>query len=77
MDWCGNLCDADYDQDGTTGFLDFGQFTGAFATTDLEKDHTKPVTGPPGFIDFGFFTGRFGDGGAGPSGFSPGTTACN
>jgi len=54
-DDCGNLCDADYDNDGVVGFLDFGQYTVAFGgSDDLEKDHTEPVTGPIGFISFGF-----------------------
>ncbi|MFB3117365.1 MAG: thrombospondin type 3 repeat-containing protein, partial [Myxococcota bacterium] len=26
LDECGNLCDADYDNDGTVGIVDFGQF---------------------------------------------------
>ena len=74
-DDCGNLCDKDYDQDGTTGFLDFGAFTGAFGSGDLEKDHTEPVTGPPGFLDFGAFTGMFGMK-PGASGTTTGTLAC-
>jgi len=31
-DDCGNLCDADYDNDGTVGFGDFGFFTSSFGT---------------------------------------------
>jgi len=74
-DDCGNLCDADYDNDGNIGFVDFGAFTAAFGTGDLEKDHTEPVIGPPGFVDFGFFTANFGAT-PGPSGTTVGTTAC-
>jgi hypothetical protein len=76
-DSCGNRCDADYDNDGIVGFLDFGQFGGAFGkSTDLEKDHSEPNTGPVGFLDFAIFGQLFGKP-AGPSGTSPGTTACS
>jgi hypothetical protein len=74
-DDCGNLCDADYDNSGSAGFPDFGQFTIAFGTNDLEKDHTEPVIGPAGFPDFGFFTVNFGAV-PGPSGTTVGTLAC-
>jgi hypothetical protein len=76
-DLCGNRCDADYDNDGIVGFSDFGQFGLAFGkSTDLEKDHTEPNTGPVGFGDFAVFGSFFGQQ-AGPSGTSPGTTACS
>ncbi len=75
-DHCGNVCDADYNQDGSIGFPDFGQFTSAFGNpVALLCDHTEPVTGPPGFPDFGVFTASFG-GAPGPSGTTVGTTAC-
>jgi hypothetical protein len=75
-DACGNLCDADYDDSGLVGFLDFGAFTSAYGlTTDLEKDHTEPVIGPVGFLDFGFFTSAY-NGVPGPSGTTVGTTEC-
>ncbi len=76
-DFCGNLCDADYDQNGLVAFADFTQFSFAFGkSTDLEKDHTEPNTGPVGFSDFTFFSFAFNSGPPGPSGTSPGTTAC-
>jgi len=76
LDDCGNLCDADYDNNGAGGFPDFGAFTVAFGTTDEEKIHGEPVVGGTvGFPDFGFFTSNFGNP-PGPSGTTAGTTAC-
>jgi hypothetical protein len=75
-DDCGNLCDADYDNTGLVGFIDFSAFSGAYGkTSDLAKDHTETVEGPVGFIDFSFFSGAYG-GVPGPSGTTVGTTAC-
>jgi hypothetical protein len=75
-DDCGNLCDADYDNDGRVGFSDFGIFSNCFGTNNPLCDHTEPVDdGPIGFADFGFFSQVFG-GVPGPSGTTAGTTAC-
>jgi hypothetical protein len=76
-DECGNLCDADYDDTGTVGFLDFLQFAGAFGfTTDPEKCHVEPIPGcTTGFPDFLYFAGAYGFS-PGPSGTTAGTTAC-
>jgi hypothetical protein len=74
-DDCGNLCDADYDNSGLVGFIDFSAFSGAYGTSDLEMDHTEPVIGPVGFIDFSTFSGAYGST-PGPSGTTTGTTAC-
>jgi len=75
-DDCGNLCDADYDNSGLVGFIDFSAFSNAYgSSSDLGKDHTEPVTGPVGFIDFSFFSGAYGST-PGPSGTTAGTTAC-
>jgi hypothetical protein len=74
-DDCGNLCDADYDNDGTVGFSDFGAFTRNFGTTNELYNHTEPVTDVVGFGDFGFFTSNFGTV-PGPSGTTIGTIAC-
>jgi hypothetical protein len=74
-DQCGNLCDADYDNSGTVGFEDFGLFTQNFATTNELYNHTEPVDDLVGFADFGFFSVNFGTN-PGPSGTTPGTTAC-
>ena len=74
-DLCGNLCDADYDDDGVVNFIDFSAFSFAFGSNDLEKDHTEPVAGNINFIDFSFFSNAFGSA-PGPSGTTTGTTAC-
>jgi hypothetical protein len=71
-DDCGNLCDADYDNDGTVGF---GAFSANFGTTNELYNHTEPVTDAVGFGDFGFFTSWFGAV-PGPSGTTIGTIAC-
>jgi hypothetical protein len=76
-DFCGNLCDANYDGFGTVGFGDFGAFTAHFGTTDELYQHLEPIGGGEhvGFGDFGFFTAHFGTV-PGPSGTTPGTVAC-
>jgi hypothetical protein len=74
-DDCGNICDADFDNNGTVGFGDFGAFGIAFGGFDLEKDMSQPVNGPVGFGDFGRFGILFGAP-AGPSGTTTGTLAC-
>jgi hypothetical protein len=75
-DDCGNLCDADYDNDGVVGFGDFGFFTSCFGTTNELCQHVEPIGGRVvGFADFGFFTANFGRS-PGPSGTTAGTTAC-
>jgi hypothetical protein len=75
-DDCGNLCDANYDQEGTVGFGDFGAFTNnGFGNIDELYNHTEPVDDTVGFGDFGFFTQQFGAA-PGPSGTTAGTTAC-
>jgi hypothetical protein len=75
-DFCGNLCDADYDNDGHSGgHADFGAFIVAFETMDEEKVHRDPVAGKTvGHRDWGFYlTASLVPG---PSGTTPGTTAC-
>jgi hypothetical protein len=75
-DLCGNRCDTDYNNDGISTFVDFGQFGLAFGkSTDLEKDHTEPVIGPVGFSDYGVYARSYGKA-PGPSGTTPGTIAC-
>jgi hypothetical protein len=85
LDQCGNICDADYDNDGAVGFADFGEFSIAFATNDEEKCHEDPAVPPApgpgvagctvGFADFGIFANLFGTT-PGPSGTTSGTAAC-
>jgi len=75
-DYCGNLCDADYDNSGVVGFPDFTSFGGAFGGGDEEKCHSEPIPGcTVGFPDFTFYAGAFG-GPPGPSAISIGTIAC-
>jgi len=74
-DDCGNLCDADYDNDGWVGFGDFGLFAQHFGTTNPLYNHTEPIDDSVGFADFGFFAANFGAA-PGPSGTTSGTIAC-
>jgi hypothetical protein len=75
-DDCGNLCDADYDDDGLVGFADFGSFATAFGSMDEEKCHIEPISGcTVGYPEFGFFGPNYGSI-PGPSGTTAGTTAC-
>jgi hypothetical protein len=76
-DGCGNVCDADYNNDGLSGgHADFGAFINAFGTMDEEKVHRDPVAGKTvGHRDWGFYLVAQGLA-PGPSGTTPGTTAC-
>ena len=76
-DGCGNLCDADYGQTGTTNFADFTTFAGAFLTATPNVKLTEPVGGGAqvNFGDFTVFIGRYLLP-AGPSGITSGTIAC-
>jgi hypothetical protein len=76
-DDCGNICDADYDQSGTAGFPDFGEFLLAFGGTDQEYQHLEPIRDGDivGYPDFGQFVLFWGNT-TGPSGTTSGTTAC-
>jgi hypothetical protein len=74
-DDCGNICDADYDNNGVVDFADFSAFSFAYSGFDLEKDHTESVTGPVDFADFSYFSFAYNKP-AGPSGTTAGTTAC-
>ena len=77
QDDCGNLCDADYDNDGIVGILDFGQFGAAYLTNDEEKIHIdgEVAGGTVGLLDFGGFAGLYLSV-PGPSGTTIGTVAC-
>jgi hypothetical protein len=75
-DDCGNLCDADYNNDGIAGFADLAEFFNAFGSTDEEKVHRDPVSGEtPGYPEHGFWVKAFGTV-PGPSGTTAGTVAC-
>ncbi len=78
-DFCGNLCDADYNQNGSVTVADFGQFSIYFATTGHPlQQHVEPISAGSivNLADFGYFAVAFGAGPAGPSGTTPGTVAC-
>jgi len=76
FDYCGNLCDADYDNDGHVGFSDFGELLRCWGWCCEEMRHREPVTDCiVSFSDFGFMVANFG-GTPGPSGTTPGTIAC-
>ena len=75
-DDCGNVCDADYNDDGLVNSPDFGAFAAAFGLMDEEKVHRDPVAGKTvGYRDWGFFQGAWGSV-PGPSGTTAGTVAC-
>ena len=75
MDFCGNICDPDYDQDGLVTFADVFAAFGAFATVSPLHNHTEPVGDLVGFLDI-FTTFAFFAAPAGPSGTTPSTLAC-
>jgi len=77
-DDCGNLCDADYTQDGLVKINDFGQFSVVFGMTGHPlQQHVEPISAANvvAVNDFGYLSWAFG-GGPGPSGTTAGTTAC-
>jgi len=74
-DDCGNVCDPSYDGDSTVTFADFGAFSAAYLTNNLDFDHTEPVTGPVAVGDFFVFSSRYGLT-SGPSGTTTGTAQC-
>ncbi len=77
LDDCGNLCDADYDQNGIVSIADFGAFSQNFGTNNNLYQHTPPINATTivSIGDFGFFDANFGKV-PGPSGTTAGTTAC-
>ena len=75
-DFCGNVCDGDYDQSGGGPLADFPEFVAAFGSTAEEKVHRDPVSGQTvGYRDHGFWVRAFNTV-PGPSGTTPGTLAC-
>jgi hypothetical protein len=78
LDGFGNLCDADYDNDGTTGIPDFNTFRAnmglAVPPGDPDTDHN--CDGTVGVPDFNVMRTLFG-GSSGPSGLEcRGSTPC-
>ncbi len=76
-DDCGNLCDADYDEDGVVGYSDLFEFGPAFGHSgDEEKCHAEPIPDcTVGLVDGFYLLTHFGFV-PGPSGTTAGTTAC-
>ena len=77
-DYCGNLCDADYTQDGKVGIADAGRFAACFYQFNCALyQHVEPISDNNflNIADFGYLASAFG-GIPGPSGTTPGTTAC-
>ena len=75
-DFCGNVCDPDFDQDGVVGFADLFRCFPHFGTFSHECDFTEPIGGD--LIGFGDILSMFAFFGfpAGPSGTTAGTLAC-
>jgi hypothetical protein len=75
-DDCGNLCDADYDQDGVVDMADFNVFRRCVSSPLELCKHVEPVSIPLiGIADFNYFRSAF-LGTPGPSGTTAGTLAC-
>ena len=77
VDDCGNICDADYNNDGgKVGFGDFGLFVQNFLSNNEVYCHVEIIPGcTVGFDDYGQFIQLFGAP-PGPSGTTTSTTAC-
>ena len=77
-DYCGNLCDADYNQSGVVTIADFGQFAICFGQLNCALyQHVEPISDANivNLADFGYFAVAFG-GIPGPSGTTASTVAC-
>lgn len=78
-DGCGNICDADFNQDGTVGAADFSSFALAYGGGSCVHDIGAPDPPQPdgavGAADFSRLALLYG-GTPGPSGTTSGTTAC-
>ncbi len=72
-DGCGDLCDADFDQNGACGLSDYGILLGAFGTTTGQPAYKADVdmdcNGAIGLSDYGLVLTEFGTT-AGPSGIT-------
>jgi hypothetical protein len=69
-DGCGDVCDCDFDQNGSCGLADFGNFVGAWPPAGTyNAAYDMDCSGSPlGLADFGLFVAEFGGGGVtGPS----------
>ena len=73
-DGCGDLCDADFDQDGASGLMDFGILKMSFGKSEGAPDYNPladmDCDGSVGLLDYGIFAPKF-NGAPGPSGLPP------
>jgi len=77
-DYCGNLCDCDFNQDGKCTIADFGSLSFYFGKTGTALYQcVEPISDANvlNVADFGCFVTGFGHP-PGPSGTTPGTVAC-
>ena len=75
LDSCGNVCDADFDQDSIIGYADMSAIAAAIGTTNSNFDLTEPIGGVVTLDDYDAFTAQFAST-PGPSGTTSGTLAC-
>jgi hypothetical protein len=69
QDGYGNICDSDYNEDGTVDGVDFGVFKTAFSKgTDAGNGTDQNCDGTVDGVDFGVFKNAFKTGTVGPSG---------
>jgi hypothetical protein len=72
-DGCGDVCDGDFDQNGTAGVSDYGILLNSFGATTGAPNYKAAVdmdcNGAIGITDYGLFLNEFGTS-AGPSGIT-------
>ena len=74
-DSCGNVCDADFDQDSLVGYSDMSALQANIGTENSAFDLTEPIGGLVTTDDFNAFSALFGSP-PGPSGTTSGTVGC-
>lgn len=78
-DLCGNVCDADINQNGSVDITDVSAHTSSFGApippANPALNHAEPPGASVAITDISYATSNFG-GVPGPSGTTPGNTAC-
>jgi len=74
-DSCGNVCDADFDQDSVVAFSDMTYLQANIGTTNSNFDLTEPIGDELTMEDFNAFKAAYLSA-PGPSGTTSGTLAC-
>ncbi len=74
-DSCGNVCDADFDQNSAVAFSDMTHFQANVGTTNANFDLTEPIGDLVTMEDFNVFQAAYLSA-PGPSGTTTGTVAC-